>query len=173
MPTPRYYVYVLARPDGTPFYVGKGSGRRVFDHEREAASGCNCAKCIIIRNMWQKGEQMQRLINFATSDEAVALQHERELIQQYRHFGLCNKQYLPPIAQQQSSTDNCDDYSFNPEEHFKPEQAATILGMSCKAVIALMMSGQLEYIQLGTRLQRIPLSAINAKLQAAGKQPMK
>jgi hypothetical protein len=31
-----YYVHLLRRPDGRPFYVGKGSGARVFDHEYEA-----------------------------------------------------------------------------------------------------------------------------------------
>jgi hypothetical protein len=32
----RYYVYVLHRPDGHPFYVGKGVEQRVLEHEAEA-----------------------------------------------------------------------------------------------------------------------------------------
>lgn len=31
----RYYVYSLCLPDGTPFYVGKGSGTRAYDHLAE------------------------------------------------------------------------------------------------------------------------------------------
>lgn len=37
-----YYVYVLFRPwDGSPFYVGKGKGRRWLDHDRESHRGRN------------------------------------------------------------------------------------------------------------------------------------
>ena len=32
----QHYVYILRRPDGRPFYVGKGYGPRVFQHENEA-----------------------------------------------------------------------------------------------------------------------------------------
>ena len=32
----KYYVYMLCRRTGEPFYVGKGQGRRMWDHEIEA-----------------------------------------------------------------------------------------------------------------------------------------
>src|SRR5690349_1278384 len=67
IPSPRFYVYILSRPDGRPFYVGKGSGRRIFDHDSEARSGHQCHKCNVIRKIWQQGGQVQRHTVFTTN----------------------------------------------------------------------------------------------------------
>lgn len=91
MSTPRFCVYVLARPDGTPFYVGKGTKSRVFDHEDEAQSGCPCDKCLIIRAIWEQGGQIQRTIDFTTHDEHQAFLHERALIARYGRENLANR----------------------------------------------------------------------------------
>jgi len=46
----RHYVYVLCRANGTPFYVGKGVGRRVFSHESEARTTRRLThKLVVIR----------------------------------------------------------------------------------------------------------------------------
>jgi hypothetical protein len=103
MGTSRFFVYVLAWPDGTPFYVGKGQKTRLFDHEREAEHGCRCDKCIVIRSIGENGGQMQRTINFTTSDEQVALAHEQALIRQYGHYGLCNKQHAVAVGKKPQS----------------------------------------------------------------------
>lgn len=90
MPIPRFYVYVLSRPDGRPFYVGKGQADRVRDHEREARRDCECHKCHIIRKIWRDGGQVQRTIVFRSDDEQVALDREREEIAHCGRENLCN-----------------------------------------------------------------------------------
>lgn len=39
-----FYVYTLAYPDSKVFYVGKGTGKRIDDHEREARKGVQSYK---------------------------------------------------------------------------------------------------------------------------------
>jgi len=87
---PQFYVYVLSRPNGKPFYVGKGQGRRLFKHEGEARSGCNCRKCRVIRKIWEHKGEVQRTIVLSTDDEQFALDHERELIALFGKKNLTN-----------------------------------------------------------------------------------
>lgn len=86
-----HYVYVLFRPDGRPFYVGKGQGHRMFDHDAEARSGFPSHKCNVIRKIWSQGGTIRREIVFETSIAADALAREIELIAHYGRPPLTNK----------------------------------------------------------------------------------
>jgi hypothetical protein len=76
----RWYVYALAYPDGRIFYVGKGTGDRILEHEAEARKGGTSRKCEIIREIWARGERVEKakLAFFNTADEALA--YESSLI---------------------------------------------------------------------------------------------
>lgn len=85
-----FYIYLLARPNGQPFYIGKGKGRRIFKHEEEARRGCQCLKCNIIRKIWRNGGEVQRYIVFTTDDESEAYAYEAEMIAHYGINSLSN-----------------------------------------------------------------------------------
>jgi hypothetical protein len=86
-----FYVYVLARPNGKPFYVGKGTGRRIFKHDYEARNGCACHKCNIIRKIWRSGGDVQRYIMLETDNEQESFDYEIELIALYGLSTLANR----------------------------------------------------------------------------------
>lgn len=52
-----HYVYILRKPDGTPFYVGVGTQRRLLAHEEEAKrhTGRRGRKHATIRKIWRTG----------------------------------------------------------------------------------------------------------------------
>jgi len=74
----KYYTYIHSSPEGDVFYVGKGSGQRVYStadrgylwHERRM--GCN-------------GITMRIVQRFKAQEEA--LEHEKELIAYYKSIG--------------------------------------------------------------------------------------
>lgn len=81
------YVYVLCRPDQTPFYVGKGVNRRVFAHESEARQKhpigeSNPLKCNVIRKIERNGDSVFYVIDsaFARERQQASLEREAELI---------------------------------------------------------------------------------------------
>jgi hypothetical protein len=86
----RFYVYILCRPNGKPFYVGKGSGDRINHHDTEARSGHQCHKCRIIRKIWKAGGEFQRYILLETDDEQEAFAYEVDLIALHGRKNLAN-----------------------------------------------------------------------------------
>jgi hypothetical protein len=72
----KYYVYVLMRPNGSVFYVGKGTRGRIDDHEREARQGAQSHKCSVIRKIWMEGGQIikQKVAFFDNEEDAYELE---------------------------------------------------------------------------------------------------
>jgi hypothetical protein len=87
----KYYAYVLMRPDGSVFYVGKGTGNRINEHEGEARNGAQSHKCNIIRKVWSEGGQIikQKVAFFDDEEEAYDL--EISLIAFFGLENLANK----------------------------------------------------------------------------------
>ncbi len=94
-----HYIYVLMYPEDYPdeqhacsvFYVGKGSGKRIFDHEREARRGIQSYKCNVIRKIWAANCQVVKTILAYFEAHEEALQYEIALI--FFMGGLTNKTY--------------------------------------------------------------------------------
>lgn len=67
------YVYALVDPDGSVFYVGKGTGRRMFSHERQAARGKQGARFDRIREIVAAGGSVAcRVLGEYATDELAA-----------------------------------------------------------------------------------------------------
>lgn len=91
--TSQFYVYLLSRPDGEPFYVGKGQNRRVLEHELEARrhhplGESNPFKCNVIRKILREGGEVGYSIAgiFAADDEVGCLALEAELIARHKRL---------------------------------------------------------------------------------------
>lgn len=76
-----FYVYVLFRESGVPFYVGKGWGRRWLHHERDARAGRRDYRCNIIRQMFALGfHEIPKIKLHEGLTDARAYEYEQALI---------------------------------------------------------------------------------------------
>lgn len=75
------YVYALAY-EGKVFYVGKGRGRRMFQHVLEALSGGHGPKCDRIRSIFSSGGEIEYRVIGEYETDAEAYVAERQFIAQ-------------------------------------------------------------------------------------------
>jgi len=95
-----FYVYELRDPDTMlPFYVGKGSGDRMYRHENAVRNWAtnrmadhNTYLYNKIKKILDGGKRVKHFKVFETNDENEAFEKEKELIKSYREAGfkLCN-----------------------------------------------------------------------------------
>lgn len=73
-------VYAKFRETGEPFYIGKGSQKRAWDHEQEARRGKRSHKCHIIRDMWSRGHEPITVMLHEGLTETTANEYEMAFI---------------------------------------------------------------------------------------------
>lgn len=119
-----FYCYRLKYPQGfiadsgvdlsgVVFYVGKGTPsphwtnvERMDHHEVEARSECDCKKCCAIRQIWERGLQVDKAKLYEHNDEARVLAYEQECIEHtYAGPYLTNIKYNRPKKVQHVETD--------------------------------------------------------------------
>lgn len=74
-----FYVYQLIDPrNGKPFYIGKGTGNRIDDHEREAKNDVTHPKCDAIRSIWLAGYEVkkEKIKTFISEDDAFSFEEK-------------------------------------------------------------------------------------------------
>jgi hypothetical protein len=77
----QYYVYQLVDPrNNKPFYIGKGQGKRIHNHEAEARRGIIHPKCSTIREIEVQGLNVIKEIVKEFAVEAEAYNYEMKLI---------------------------------------------------------------------------------------------
>jgi hypothetical protein len=86
----RFYVYVLTYPDETVFYVGKGQGNRINEHEYQAKHGVASYKCNVIRQIWRDGGKVVKVKIQENMLESEAYRLEIDLIAMYGREHLTN-----------------------------------------------------------------------------------
>ena len=102
METYKWYLYQLIDPrDQTVFYIGKGTGKRVHAHEKEAKNGVCSDKCNKIKDIWSNNLRVEKKIIAYFNDEKYAYQVEADWIRETPNLTNCgpivktNNKYYP------------------------------------------------------------------------------
>lgn len=90
----KFYVYTLAYPPemgGAVFYVGKGQGNRIDNHERDAGYGVQDERCNVIRSIQAAGFGVVKTKTLENISDDEARTEERRLIAEYGRENLTNR----------------------------------------------------------------------------------
>lgn len=93
---PKFYVYTLSYPPqmgGAVFYIGKGSGNRMHEHEKHARKelAYNPGSYETIRSIIERGEHVVATKVFETDNECEAYQEEARAMLRYGMENLTNR----------------------------------------------------------------------------------
>jgi len=85
----RFYVYALLNPiDDVIFYIGKGSGKRAYDHLKPSGWGNNSHKKHKIELIRKNGKEPVVLFLYENLEEKIAYELEIQEIKKYRENGI-------------------------------------------------------------------------------------
>jgi len=157
-----FYVYILHRPDGTPFYVGKGTNRpgsfRVLEHEAEARNTRSLThKLNLIRSLHRKGLSVGYRIESFFAIEGEALARERYLIDTIGRHDLKKG----PLTNQ---TDGGEGAS-NPSEESRQRRRDSLWGENASDPERQIAN---RYFQQLTPVQSVPIKPVSTFKRADG-----
>lgn len=129
----KFYVYVLSRPDGTPFYVGKGQRRRIAFHQVYARLGRKSHRYSVMRKIWSGNDDVRYRIAEFFDTEADAIAAEVAIISK-----IGRKKYGGPLVNQTDGGDGVSGlrYVFTAEHRAKISAAGKGRRKSPEAVAA-------------------------------------
>jgi hypothetical protein len=153
-----FYVYVLHRPSGEPFYVGKGISDRVLHHEAEARNTLRLThKLNVIRSLHRAGLAVHYRLDASFSDETEALARERFLIKKIGRHDL----KLGPLTNQTDGGEG----SSNPSEESRQKRRESLWGDGAEDPERQIAN---IYFQRLTTVQSVTLKPVSTFKRTAG-----